>query len=129
MQQHYGAKWKTQSKLKLREMSDADARYILFHDLTPTLAAGRDRTQTGREEQPASDAAGEQVEGRRDGGGDGEGAGKVLAGAVQVRFVEEEELPVLYVYELQLRGGYQGKGVGRFVMQLLELVARKVRNP
>ena len=123
MQQHYGAKWKTQSKLKLREMSDADTRCILFHDRTPTHTAAT-HTGTGGEQPPppvSSDAAGEEV---RD--GDEEGARKVLAGAVQVRFVEEEKLAVLYVYELQLQRGFQGKGVGRFVMQLLELVARKV---
>lgn len=130
MQQHYGAKWKTQSKLKLREMSDADARYILIHDRTPThthtAVTQTAATHTGRgEQQPASsEAARERVRDK----GDGEGARKVLAGAVQVRFVEEEKLPVLYVYELQLQRGFQGKGVGRFVMQLIELVARKVQK-
>ncbi|KAM7253522.1 hypothetical protein ACFE04_021676 [Oxalis oulophora] len=40
--------------------------------------------------------------------------------------VDEEEVPVLYVYEIQLESRVHGKGLGKFLMQLLELIARKV---
>ncbi|KAJ9542534.1 hypothetical protein OSB04_029040 [Centaurea solstitialis] len=48
-----------------------------------------------------------------------------VIGFVQYRFTIEEEIPVLYVYELQLEPTYQGKGVGKFLMQLVELIACK----
>ncbi|KAM7253893.1 hypothetical protein ACFE04_013943 [Oxalis oulophora] len=50
-----------------------------------------------------------------------------MVGFVHYRFtVEEEEVPVLYVYEIQLESRVHGKGLGKFLMQLLELIARKV---
>ncbi|KAL7614404.1 hypothetical protein Lser_V15G05235 [Lactuca serriola] len=48
-----------------------------------------------------------------------------IIGFVQYRFTIEEEIPVVYVYELQLESAYQGKGLGKFLMLLIELIARK----
>ncbi|KAB5531735.1 hypothetical protein DKX38_018405 [Salix brachista] len=48
-----------------------------------------------------------------------------LVGFVHFRFTLEEEIPVLYVYEIQLESHVQGKGLGKFLMQLIELIARK----
>ncbi|KAI3862958.1 hypothetical protein MKX03_005341, partial [Papaver bracteatum] len=42
--------------------------------------------------------------------------GDSFVGVVQYRFVLEEEMPVVYVYELQLEQCVQGKGLGRFLM-------------
>ncbi|KAL7260226.1 hypothetical protein ACSBR1_005989 [Camellia fascicularis] len=44
---------------------------------------------------------------------------------VQYRFTVEEEIPVLYVYESQLGPHVQRKGLGKFLMQLIELIAHK----
>jgi len=44
---------------------------------------------------------------------------------VHLRFVYEEEIEVLYVYEVQVSEALQRKGVGKFLMQLCELIARK----
>ncbi|KAL4447745.1 hypothetical protein ABPG75_004964 [Micractinium tetrahymenae] len=41
------------------------------------------------------------------------------------RFEEEEGEVVLYCYEIQVAQPAQGKGVGRFLMQLLELIGRR----
>lgn len=49
----------------------------------------------------------------------------VVAGFLHYRFLVEEGVPVLYVYELQLESHIQGKGVGNFLMQLVELIALK----
>ncbi|KAF5803718.1 putative transferase transcription regulator GNAT family [Helianthus annuus] len=46
-----------------------------------------------------------------------------VVGFVHYRFTIEEDVPVLYVYELQLEPAYQGKGLGKFLMQLVELIA------
>nr|GEU55306.1 N-alpha-acetyltransferase 40 [Tanacetum cinerariifolium] len=48
-----------------------------------------------------------------------------MIGFVHYRFTTEEEIPVLYVYELQLEPAYQGKGLGKFLMQLVEQIACK----
>ncbi|KAK3155408.1 hypothetical protein QOZ80_2BG0202930 [Eleusine coracana subsp. coracana] len=42
---------------------------------------------------------------------------------VKQQFVLEEELPVVYVYELQMEPSAQGKGLGKFMMQLIEEIA------
>ncbi|KAI3905289.1 hypothetical protein MKW92_004796 [Papaver armeniacum] len=51
------------------------------------------------------------------------GAKNPFVGFVQYRFVLEEEVPVTYVYELQLEERVQGKGLGKFLMQLVEVIA------
>lgn len=48
-----------------------------------------------------------------------------MVGFVNYRFTLEEEVPVVYVYEIQLESRLQGKGLGKFLMQLVELIARK----
>ncbi|CAN0913589.1 Ubiquitin-conjugating enzyme E2 36 [Linum grandiflorum] len=48
-----------------------------------------------------------------------------LVGFVHYRFTLEEDIPLLYVYEIQLETRVQGKGLGKFLMQLVELIARK----
>jgi hypothetical protein len=44
---------------------------------------------------------------------------------VHFRFLLEGEFDVLYVYELQTAPAAQRKGLGKFLMQLMELIARK----
>ncbi|KAJ6835879.1 N-alpha-acetyltransferase 40 [Iris pallida] len=53
--------------------------------------------------------------------------GDRVVGFVHYRFIVEEDIPVIYVYELQLESCVQGKGLGKFLMQLIELIARKNR--
>jgi len=48
-----------------------------------------------------------------------------LLGFVAFRFVSEGPLEALYVYELQLAPEAQGKGLGKHLMQVCELAARK----
>ncbi|XVF17112.1 hypothetical protein REPUB_Repub10bG0090600 [Reevesia pubescens] len=50
-----------------------------------------------------------------------------LLGFLHYRFTLEEEIPVLYLYELQLNSCVQGKGLGKFLMQLIELIAQENR--
>ncbi|CAH1139671.1 unnamed protein product [Phyllotreta striolata] len=50
--------------------------------------------------------------------------GKPL-GFAHFRFDLDETLEVLYCYELQLEPGFQRNGLGKFMMQILELVAFK----
>ncbi|MBA0770473.1 hypothetical protein Gotri_019104, partial [Gossypium trilobum] len=52
-----------------------------------------------------------------------------LLGFLHFRFTLEEEIPVLYLYELQLDSSVQGKGLGKFLMQLVELIAQESDNP
>jgi GNAT superfamily N-acetyltransferase len=50
--------------------------------------------------------------------------GKLVAFSA-FRFLIEDDFDVLYLFELQLTPLVQGKGLGRFLMQLTELIARK----
>ncbi len=50
-------------------------------------------------------------------------AGKDQAACYSCRFEEEDDKPVLYVYEIQLEARCQGKGLGKFMMKMMELVA------
>lgn len=102
MQQHYGDEWPKEEKVKCRDMVAPEARYIFVYEV-PTLVSS-----TEKRLMPTNEHKNDVV------------------GFVHYRFITEEELPVLYVYELQLEPRIQGKGLGKFLMQLLELIARKV---
>uniref|UniRef100_A0A3B0MS73 N-alpha-acetyltransferase 40 n=1 Tax=Theileria annulata TaxID=5874 RepID=A0A3B0MS73_THEAN len=54
-----------------------------------------------------------------------------LIGFTSYRFIvmreNQDPAPVLYVYELQIKDSYRSRGLGRFFISLLELVARSAR--
>ncbi|KAJ9678064.1 hypothetical protein PVL29_022831 [Vitis rotundifolia] len=109
MEGSYGSEWPAEEKVKRREMVAPEARYIFVHsfpdsgtnEMTALLGTGKtSNTITG--------------------------ARATIVGFVQYRFTIEEDLPVVYVYELQLEPSVQGKGLGRFLMQLIELIACKI---
>jgi GNAT superfamily N-acetyltransferase len=111
MEGPYGSEWQEEEKVKRREMVDPEARYIFVHEVAnsntddmTTLLTEED-TSTSRQEDSGP-----------------------LVGFVHYRFVLEEDVPVLYVYELQLESRVQGKGLGKFLMELIELIAQKVLN-
>ncbi|CAH2037013.1 unnamed protein product, partial [Thlaspi arvense] len=103
MEGFYGSNWPLQAKVKRKEMSCADAHYIFVCELCDGKAY---ETSTRRIFT--------------------EGCNQI-DGFVHYRFTLEEEIPVLYVYEIQLESRIQGKGLGEFLMQLIELIASKNR--
>lgn len=109
MEGAYGPEWPEEEKVKRREMVAAEALYVFVHETTGGSAHGAAMTL---DDEAAT---------KRTGGEKGS-----MIGFVHYRFIVEEELPVLYVYELQLEPRVQGKGLGKFLMQLIELIARKV---
>lgn len=113
MEGPYGIEWPDEEKVKRREMIAADALYII---------ARLNQDDVGKEER-ALDGDLQSRENSFDGLWKGTGAPTVAF--VHYRFVVEEDFPVLYVYEIQLEKVVQGKGLGKFLMQLLELIARK----
>ncbi|XP_045816660.1 N-alpha-acetyltransferase 40 isoform X4 [Trifolium pratense] len=108
MEGPYGSEWQEEEKVKRREMVDPEARYIFVHvvpnsnvdDMTTVLTEEDTSTSCQEDSSP-------------------------LVGFVHYRFVSEEDVPVLYVYELQLEPRVQGKGLGKFLMELIELIAQK----
>ncbi|CAN6577756.1 unnamed protein product [Malus baccata var. baccata] len=104
----YGSEWPVEERVKRREMVAPEARYIFVREAS-NASASEMSTMSEQESTSAS-----CVEKRGP-----------MVGFVHFRFVIEEELPVLYVYELQLEPRVQGKGLGKFLMQLIELIARK----
>lgn len=106
MEGPYGPdKWPSEEKTKRREMVSSDARYIFVKKNISTTESkeleARDEWLWASEGDP-------------------------VVAFVQYRFVVEHEVPALYVYEIQLEHCIQGKGLGKFLMQFLELIARKV---
>lgn len=101
MEGFYGSNWPIQAKVKRTEMTSPDARYIFVRELRYGSKAYETASKEGCDQ---------------------------IAGFVHYRFTLEEEIPVLYVYEIQLESRIQGKGLGEFLMQLIELIASKVRG-
>ncbi|GLJ54725.1 hypothetical protein SUGI_1175530 [Cryptomeria japonica] len=99
MEGPYGSEWASEQKTKRREMVALEACYIFVRKIL--------------------DNNGDNHEGLW------AGEGEPLVAFVQYRFIVEEEIPVLYVYELQLEECVQRRGLGKFLMQLIELIARK----
>lgn len=102
MEGFYGSDWPIQAKAKRKEMSSADAHYIFVRELRYGKAYEASTRRMSME-----------------------GCNQI-AGFVHYRFTLEEEIPVLYVYEIQLESRFQGNGLGEFLMQLIELIASKV---
>lgn len=109
MEGHYGSEWLVEEKVKRREMVAPEAHYIFVHEVIGTNF--KEKSTTLMEEETSL----RSLENSRP-----------LVGFINYRFIVEEDTPVLYVYELQLEHRVQGKGLGKFLMQLIELIARKV---
>ncbi|KAJ4961921.1 hypothetical protein NE237_021831 [Protea cynaroides] len=107
MEGSYGPEWPTEEKVKRREMVAPEACYIFVR--APNAGINK-MSRTEEMEVTCTRYMGE---------------GDSVVGFVQYRFIVEEEVPVLYVYELQLEPRVQGRGLGKFLMQLIELIARK----
>lgn len=113
MEGPYGIEWPEEEKVKRREMVAADARYIIAR-LSEAGNLKEERTSDGDLQ-----SRGKSLQGLW------KGTGAPVVAFAQYRFLVEEDLPVLYVFEVQLENDVQGKGFGKFLMQLLELIARK----
>ncbi|CAA3007855.1 N-alpha-acetyltransferase 40 [Olea europaea subsp. europaea] len=103
MEAPYGPEWPAEEKVKRREMVASEARYIFVHEI-PNEDAIKESESVDKERKFTC---------------------YPIVGFVHYRFILEEEVPVLYVYELQLEPHVQGKGLGKFLMQLIEFIARK----
>lgn len=104
----YGSQWPTEEKVKHREMVSTHAHYIFVHEASNANANGMSSksdaekiTTTLTKKDP-------------------------VVAFVHFRFILEETIPVLYVYELQIEPRFQGRGLGTFLMELIELIACKV---
>lgn len=107
METPFGPEWPDEEKVKKRDMVAPEARYIFVHEVSNEDA---DRTLELRDVDKTCSCKGP------------------IVGFVHFRFILEEEVPVLYVYELQLQHHVQGKGLGKFLMQLIEHIASQVRS-
>ncbi|KAL1834723.1 uncharacterized protein LOC108210927 isoform X1 [Daucus carota subsp. sativus] len=106
MEKVYGSEWPSEEKSKRKEMVSPEARYIFIYETANSDPNQMSESVGGRGSQTvcANDT-------------------ETIVGFVHFRFTLEEEVPVLYVYELQLEPHVQGKGLGNFLMQLIELIA------
>lgn len=109
MQGAYGPEWAAEEKIKRREMVAPEARYIFVRSMQSADNAHLS-SRNNMEEVHECHWTGD---------------GDPVVAFVHYRFIVEEEIPVVYVYELQLEQCVQGRGLGKFLMQLIELIARK----
>nr|XP_016440642.1 PREDICTED: N-alpha-acetyltransferase 40-like isoform X1 [Nicotiana tabacum] len=108
MEPAYGTEWPEEEKVKRRQMVSSEARYIFVYETVNADANIMFKlSKKGRSNADGTDDKGH------------------LVAFVHYRFTIEEEIPVLYVYELQLEHRVQGKGLGKFLMLLIELIAQK----
>lgn len=112
MEAPYGSEWPLEEKVKRREMVASEARYI-FLRVSPKSAHNESPRKANGDNNNCTHWTGDD--------------GDRVVGFVHYRFIVEEDVPVIYVYELQLESCVQGKGLGKFLMQLIELIARKNR--
>lgn len=110
MEGPYGSEWTMEEKVKRREMVAPEARYIFVRE-SPNAVLNENSVKA-ENKMTCSHWMGD---------------GDRVVGFVHYRFIVEEDIPVIYVYELQLESCAQGKGLGKFLMQLIELIARKNR--
>ncbi|WCJ31412.1 N-alpha-acetyltransferase 40 [Euphorbia peplus] len=100
MERHYTNEWDTEEKVKRRELATPEARYIFAYEASHNHDASNNDIMLDKESH-------------------------LSVGFVHFRFTLEEEIPVLYVYEIQLESHVQGRGLGKLLMRLIELIARK----
>ncbi|KAK1367636.1 N-alpha-acetyltransferase 40 [Heracleum sosnowskyi] len=110
MERVYGSEWQAEEKVKRKEMVSPEARYIFVYETVDSDANQMSESVGKRGSQNVRPSEKDTI-----------------VGFVHFRFTLEEEVPVLYVYELQLEPRVQGKGLGNFLMQLIELIARENR--
>lgn len=108
MEGPYGSQWPTEEKVKHREMVSTQARYIFVHEASHANANGKPSKSDGEKTSTTLN--------KKD----------PMVAFVHFRFIIEEMIPVLYVYELQIEPRFQGRGLGTFLMELIELIACKV---
>ena len=89
--------WRKEAKEKKSEMTAADARYLIAR---------------------ATDVPNESS-------GNGNDPDTPCLGFVHYKFVVEEGVCVLYVYELQIAQNARRRGVGKFLMMLAEVLAKQ----
>ena len=108
--------WGWNYSKKRRELEDSDARYIIATTAAPPSTARENNKEEARTSTIAttdSSTLNSVVQ-----------LGQPMA-FVHLRYEMEEDEPVLYVYEIQVESSIQGRGVGKFLMQLVEFVARR----
>uniref|UniRef100_A0A0D9YZ15 N-alpha-acetyltransferase 40 n=1 Tax=Oryza glumipatula TaxID=40148 RepID=A0A0D9YZ15_9ORYZ len=108
MEGQYGPEWPSEEKIKRREMVAPEARYIFVRQSSNAIT-----TQNIMKQDSGLEFTHEACNEDR------------LIGFVHYRFVLEEDVPVVYVYELQMVPSAQGKELGKFLMELIELIACK----
>ncbi|KAM7475280.1 hypothetical protein LguiB_022523 [Lonicera macranthoides] len=110
MEGPYGSEWPVEEKVKRREMVSPEARYVFVYE--PSNENTNHIPELVDRESTSAHCVFDNGP---------------IVGFVHYRFTIEEEIPVLYVYELQLHPRVQGKGLGAFLMELTGLIARKNR--
>jgi ribosomal protein S18 acetylase RimI-like enzyme len=105
--------WGWNDTKKRKELEDSNARFIVA---SYAEAPAEETTTRDTDATPAAATATAAPPSAT--------AGQPLA-FIHLRFEMEGADPVLYIYEFHVESPAQGRGVGRFLLQLAELISRK----
>ena len=136
--------WKDRSKRK--ELMNSDARFLIAEAKATAVtngdntkwvdAGGLHRNEAGRESynntknnynNPCRDSKRKRVTELKE--GQESKAAVVPVAFVHLRFEIERNEPVLYIWEIQVEKVGQGKGIGKYLMRLIDSIARKFDVP
>ena len=112
MAEYYSKTWGLKKDEKMNELFHPTSRVFALY------CAGKDRGESGHN---ANSSTGPVTD----------SSASSLAAYTIFRFEwddeEEPEYPVLYCYELQIQPGFQGRGLGRKLMEVLNETAKKLK--
>jgi ribosomal protein S18 acetylase RimI-like enzyme len=105
--------WKPAQKRK--EMEHEDARYLIAYDTMPSSSVQLEN-QTNNNNNNSNNNTNNNTTSSN---------ATTPVAFVHVRFEEEHGQPICYLYEIQIASSHQSKGLGKYLMQLVELITRK----
>jgi ribosomal protein S18 acetylase RimI-like enzyme len=114
--------WGWKEGAKRAEMLDPENRYLLAREAASDAGGGSGGAAAAPSAEGGGGAAAAAAPSAE---GDCAAVAGEILGFVSFRFVLEGDFDVLYVYELQMGPKAQRKGLGKHLMQICELVARK----
>lgn len=91
-------------------MEHEDARYLIAYDTMPSSSI-QSENQTSNDNNNNNNTT--------------TSSAMTPVAFVHIRFEEEHGQPICYLYEIQISSSHQGKGLGKYLMQLVELITRK----
>ena len=108
--------WGWDSKAKRSELEDGLARFIVAYSTnlgadSPTRPDIKDSSIDGNDVNAGYDKSNKNADFQPE-------------GFAHIRFEVEEDKPIIYIYEIQIAKRAQGRGLGKYIMRIIEDIAK-----